>query len=309
MNETPRVLEVALVNNMPDQALAATVLQFSRLVRANSGDAEVRWRCYALPSILRSDTARRYLARSHDDIEALYTRGADALIVTGCEPRAAALDAEPYWPDLARLVDWARDHTRTTIWSCLAAHAAVLRLDGLARRPAGRKISGVYDFDVDEADWRSGDAHRIAVPHSRYNGLDREDLESAGYKIVSATPEIGVDCFWRVEPSLFVFLQGHPEYDSDGLLKEYRRDVTRFLSGESHHYPHTPVGYFSSSTFARLNSIRARALSGEKEIAIEVSATLAQPRPASAWQADAAQLFRDWMTYAARVEKPLRISA
>jgi homoserine O-succinyltransferase/O-acetyltransferase len=35
--------------------------------------------------------------------------------------------------------------------------------------------------------------------------------------------------FVKYNRSLFVLLQGHPEYDSATLLREYRRDVGRFL--------------------------------------------------------------------------------
>ena len=62
--------------------------------------------------------------------------GMDALIITGAEPRAEAIcDEEPYWPALTRLIDWAEIGTISTLFSCLAAHAAVLHLDGIKRRP------------------------------------------------------------------------------------------------------------------------------------------------------------------------------
>ncbi len=41
-------MEIALVNNMPDQALAATKAQFERLVRAGAGELTFRLRFYAL---------------------------------------------------------------------------------------------------------------------------------------------------------------------------------------------------------------------------------------------------------------------
>ena len=59
----------------------------------------------------------------------------DGLIVTGTEPKSKNLDDEPYWAALPQVIDWAREHTHSTIWSCLAAHAAVLHTDGIERRP------------------------------------------------------------------------------------------------------------------------------------------------------------------------------
>ena len=43
--------------------------------------------------------------------------------------------------------------------------------------------------------------------------------------------------FVKQTRSLFIFFQGHPEYEETTLLREYRRDVGRFLRGQQPHYP------------------------------------------------------------------------
>ncbi len=246
-------LRIALVNNMPDQAVEATRAQFARLVRAGAQDMPFTLRCYALPSVNRSDTARRAMAQTHEPIGALYARGADALIVTGAEPRATKICDEDYFEDFAALVDWARTQTLGAVWSCLAAHGAVFKLSGLRRRREKEKISGVFAFNVAKDDWIGlGAANVVRTPHSRYNGLAREALELAGYRVSSASREIGVDSFWRREPSLFLFTQGHPEYDADTLLREFRRDALRFVKGESESFPRAPANYFSNELAKRI---------------------------------------------------------
>lgn len=304
-------LEIAFVNNMPDQALAATRTQFERLVRAGAESREIRWRSYALPGLERSETARRYLARDHEDIEALYRRGADALIVSGCEPRAARLDHEPYWSQIQTLADWARTHTFSTLWSCLAAHAATLHLAGIERQRMEKKISGVYSFRRLSEDWtgeRAGGA--MLAPHSRFNALDAEALARHGFKISGWSPDVGVDMFWREEPSLFVFLQGHPEYEAETLLKEYRRDVLRYLSGERADYPDQPENYFSAETSERLTRLRARVLAkteGYAEAAL--TEILSSEKCARPWATDAARLYRAWINNVAGRIEALRHSA
>ena len=62
--------------------------------------------------------------------------------------------------------------------------------------------------------------------------------------------------------SLFVFFQGHPEYDTDTLAREYRRDVGRFLRGERDNFPATPRGYFNDRATAAAEDFRVRALRG-----------------------------------------------
>jgi homoserine O-succinyltransferase len=54
---------------------------------------------------------------------------------------------EPYWAAFSQLVDWASHNTISTLWSCLAAHAAVLRLDRIERVPLREKCIGIFDCD------------------------------------------------------------------------------------------------------------------------------------------------------------------
>ncbi len=290
-------LQIALVNNMPSQAIDATKAQFAKLLRAGAGKVPFRLRCYTFSSMPRGEMARREIARSHENIEALYARGADALIVTGSEPRADRLESEPYWGDFARLVDWARFHTTAALWSCLAAHGAVLRLDGVRRRRAREKISGVFACEVDANDWATrGAGGSILVPHSRYNGLSRSDLVERGYRISSWSGDVEVDCFWRREPSLFLFTQGHPEYNADTLSREFRRDALRFLNGESDCFPAPPRNYFSNEAQAALDALRQSVDSlDRKRLARMLGQIVESDAPSPTWADDAERLYRNWL--------------
>ena len=50
-----------------------------------------------------------------------------------------------------------------------------------------------------------------------------------------------------------VFFQGHPEYDTISLLKEYKREVMRYYHHEREDYPPFPEGYFTLQTEAILD--------------------------------------------------------
>ena len=99
-------------------------------------------RHFSLPELPRAEAAQSHINQNYEDLSELWASRLDGLIVTGTEPRAAALTDEPYWRTLTKLIDWAEDHTISTVWSCLAAHAAVLHLDGIERRRLPRKLSG-----------------------------------------------------------------------------------------------------------------------------------------------------------------------
>ncbi len=138
-------LAIGLLNNMPDAALKATERQFARLLAVASGATDVRLHLFSLDSVPRGAAAKAYLAGRYGGLAALEATALDGLIVTGAEPVAPSLTDEPYWSELTRVVDWAEQNTASTIWSCLAAHAAVLHLDGIARRRLPEKRFGLYE--------------------------------------------------------------------------------------------------------------------------------------------------------------------
>ncbi|MDR3511642.1 MAG: homoserine O-succinyltransferase [Caulobacteraceae bacterium] len=293
----PRI-EIALVNNMPDAALQATERQFASLVEeAARDDFEVNLSLYAMPETPRGDLARASMRERYATTDALKQAGTDALIVTGAEPLADDLRDEPYWSALATLVDWARTSTVSAVWSCLAAHAAVLHLDGIVRQPLASKCSGVFTFErTGEAPLTAGLPGLVRIPHSRRNALPPAQLEARGYRVLTRSPRAGADVFVRDGQSLFVFLQGHPEYDADSLLREYCRDVGRYLRGQQAEYPHSPHGYFDAETERSFRALAVRARSDRDPRLVGWSSEIATAmRPARPWRAQAVMLFRNWL--------------
>src|SRR5665213_2231444 len=258
-HRSPDALVVGLVNNMPDAALKTTEWQVRDLLSRAAGERTVSLRIFSLPRVPRSEAGLAHVRQHHEEIAALWRDGVDGLIVTGTEPKAASFEDEPYWPALVRLIDWAEDNTASTIWSCLASHAAAYHLDGIERQPLGRKLFGVFDCDKAQDHPLVSGPSRWKTPHSRYNGVAEAALEAAGYQILSRSAQAGVDFFIKERNSLFVFLQGHPEYDATALFGEYRRDVRRFFSGENERYPELPHGSFDEEATAALLGFRERA--------------------------------------------------
>src|SRR6478609_9668464 len=178
-------LTIGLINNMPDTALKATERQFMKLLQAAAGPRRIRFHCFSLPSVKRSPEARWHVESEYSELSDLKRQRFDGLIVTGAEPVAPHLDQEPYWRDLTDLIDCARANTRSTIWSCLAAHAAVLHLDNIARRPLSAKCHGIFDCEAVTGDplTRAAPAP-LEVSHSRLNEIAESDLAQAGYQVL-----------------------------------------------------------------------------------------------------------------------------
>jgi homoserine O-succinyltransferase/O-acetyltransferase len=291
-------IEIGIVNNMPDAALESTERQFTGLLAAASGKTQVRVRLFALPQIQRGDLARTRLLAYYDEIGRLWDTKLDGLIVTGMEPGPGALPDEPYWRVFTDLIDWTERNTTSSIWSCLAAHAVVLHRDGIERRPFAEKCFGVYECakEIDHPLLAGGPAHSL-VPHSRWNDVSADALEGAGYDVLTRSPEVGADMFVRQDRSLFVFLQGHPEYDPTTLLREYRRDVGRFLRYEREGYPALPRHYLDAASERSLEAFRRRALSVRNPELLEGFPTAGiVERFANSWHAAALRLYRNWLS-------------
>ena len=293
-------LRVGLVNNMPDSALEATETQFTRLLQAAAGSFPVQLRFYYVPEIARGAAAKQRIERSYWDIQALDQQPPDALIVTGMEPGGGALTDEPYWESFVKLLQWADANTVSSIWSCLAAHAAALCLHGVQRRRRREKLSGVFDQQLLAGHpLLAGVSEPFRLPHSRWNDLAVEELRAAGYTILSSSAATGADTFIEQRHSLFVCFQGHPEYEETSLLKEYRRDVARFLRGQQAVYPTQPQGYFSPAVSAELESFRARALAAPREELLEEFPTVDAGGVRNTWQAPAARIYGNWLAFIA----------
>jgi homoserine O-succinyltransferase/O-acetyltransferase len=254
-------VNIALINNMPDTALEATERQFVDLLRASSSRVIVRLELFSIPEVPRGEAVRQEMSERYRDISRLWDSHIDGLIVTGAEPKAKNLKDEPFWGPLSQIVDWAADHTTSTIWSCLAAHAAVLHADGIERQPASEKIAGVFGCETVSLHPMTIDtAKGLRVPHSRHNGLPEQALTTSGYRVLTRAGGVGVDMFARQEKSFHLFLQGHPEYEAGTLLREYRRDVSRYLKGEREDYPVLPQNYFDNVSTEIALGFRERAL-------------------------------------------------
>jgi len=308
-------VRIGLINNMAAAAFPATERQFISLLDSASEGIPIELSLYTVPGIPRTELNRRQGDSRYSSVETMWETRLDGLIVTGREPMTPDLRDEPYWESFTKVLEWARDNTHSTVWSCLAAHGAILHMDGIARRKSNVKHCGILECArVSDHLLTADTPQRFHIPHSRWNGVAEEELAARGYTVLARTADAGVDSFIKQENSLFVFFQGHPEYESDTLLREYRRDVGRYLRREADTYPSIPRTYFDRSAEGALIALREQAIAcRNEEFVAHVAAALESIRIENTWSRTAACLYRNWLEYirakkiASQGEDPLNV--
>ncbi len=305
-------LTIGLVNNMPDSALEATERQFISLLESASEGITVHLYPYSLPGVSRHGASASRVRDFYSSTEDLPQTQLDGLIVTGTEPLSPNLADEPYWGSFISVLDWAKNNTYSAVWSCLAAHAAVLYQDDIRRIRSERKHFGIFDCHcaVTHAITQGIQSH-FTLPHSRWNGLSADELMNHGYRVLSRTEDGGVDIFVQEKKSLFVFFQGHPEYESRSLLLEYQRDIGRFLRGEMVKCPPPPKGYFDADSHARLMKLQKEGAMGLRRGLLEtIVKVLEGATLESTWRDTATRIYGNWLHFiSARKRSELRAAS
>jgi homoserine O-succinyltransferase len=258
-----RVLRVALVNNMPDAAFVESERQFLGLVGVGAGAGPVEVRRYGLSGVPRSSQVTKYQRREYLPLDGLWEGEPDVLMVTGSEPRADALVDEPYWSELVDLLAEASTRPTSIMLSCLAAHAALLALDGIERNRLPAKCTGIFAHDIAGASPLTGGMQGpVLMPHSRINDVPTEAVLAAGWEVLMISPAGWGAITARRGQAELLLLQGHPEYAAAQLLREYRRDVGRYLRGERPTPPDRPDDSVAPSDLPALARFHHEVLTG-----------------------------------------------
>jgi len=256
-------------------------------------------RLYSLPGVPRTDRGTRHLNEFYLELDDLLNSRFDGVIVTGTEPRQPDLREEPYWRVLADVLDWAERNTGSTVLSCLAAHAGVLHSDGIPRCPLPDKQFGVFESTKACEHELTRHAPRLMrFPHSRWNEVRQDSLTACGYTVLTQSADAGIDLFVKQKKnSLFVHFQGHPEYFAPTLLKEYRRDIRRFLSQERETYPTMPHGYFDTDAVQLLEDFQRAALAQPHPEQLAFFPETVVETLQNTWKSSATCIYRNWLQY------------
>lgn len=256
-----RELHIGFLNMMPDAALQATERQFLRLVGSCNRIAQFYVYPFTFAQIPRDAKARTHIQKYYRDFNELKEEGLDALIISGANPAQSDITAEPFWQPLEKVVEWAAGNVCSVMCSCLATHAIVKMKWDFERYALPQKRWGVYSNRITSTHPLVANINtRFDAPHSHIYEVNTEQFQKAGLPVLAASEQADLHLGVSPDGLRFVFFQGHPEYDSVSLLKEYRREVDRFIAGVRNNYPPFPENYFSSEASKLLNEYKQQAL-------------------------------------------------
>jgi len=294
-----RALHIGFLNMMPDSALAATERQFFRLVGSSNPISQFYIHPFTLDQIPRGEEAQRHIDQYYEPLSSVMENGLDALIITGANVTRPNIAEEIFWEPLCEVIDWADKHVASTLCSCLTTHAVLQARHNIRRKGLKKKRWGVYQHDVVQKNHPlvQDINTRVIVPHSRFNEVTEEQFTDAGLHVLISGEEPGVQLAVSADGFKTVFFQGHPEYDSISLMKEYKREVGEFINGSIIDYPPIPQHYFDKHSKALFDEYKDRVRHSleKSQVAPAFPEYLVAQRLPNTWHDSAEALIGNWI--------------
>ena len=293
-----RELHIGLLNMMPDAALKITERQFMRLVGNCNQIAQFYVHVFSVPGLRRSPETAAYIDQYYTTFEQVKQEGLDALIITGANVANPSLDQENFWQPLTEVIEWAWENVTSTLCSCLSTHALMKYFYQIERIKRAAKKWGVFEHRVTRP------THpllreintRFDVPHSRWNSITSEHFEQAGLTVLIQSFDGEVHMAVSPDQLRIVYFQGHPEYDTNSLLKEYKRDLMRYFEGKDTQPPY-PENYFplEAREIAERYMRRARLALEKGEVLPRFPEDEILPGLDNTWGDTAKAIFNNWL--------------
>ncbi|MBO4365878.1 MAG: homoserine O-succinyltransferase [Eggerthellaceae bacterium] len=236
MHQDIRPLRVLLLNLMPTKVATETQI----LRKLSNTPLQIEVELLRTASYTSTNTSQQHLESFYCTFDEVRHDRFDGLIITGAPVELLEFEDVDYWPELCEIMDWAHSHVFSTLYICWGAMAGIYYHYGIPKVNLGEKLSGVYQHTLEKitSPLVRGFDTLFNMPHSRYTGVELEDvLACPELEVIATSEEAGVAIVKSTDSRDF-FVFGHGEYDHDTLRLEYERDVARGLN------PNVPEHYF-----------------------------------------------------------------
>ncbi|ACT05254.1 homoserine O-succinyltransferase [Dickeya chrysanthemi Ech1591] len=258
-----RPLKVLVLNLMPKKI--ETENQFLRLL--SNSPLQIDIQLLRIDSRESKNTPTEHLNNFYCDFEDIEHENFDGLIVTGAPLGLVDFCDVVYWPQIERVVNWAKEHVTSTLFVCWAVQAALNVLYGIPKLTRDVKLSGVYSHHTlqPHALLTRGFDETFLAPHSRYADFPSDVIRQYTDLDILVESEAAGAYLFASKDKRLAFVTGHPEYDVLTLSGEYLRDCDAGLN------PVIPVNYFPDDD--------------------------PQKTPRATWRSHGHLLFANWLNY------------
>lgn len=218
-----RPLKMLILNLMPTKIVTETQL----LRKLSNTPIQIEVEFMQTASYISKNTDAKHLESFYTTFDEVRNQYYDGMIITGAPVEKLEFESVEYWPELCDILDWSAKNVYSTMHICWGAQAALFRHYGIGKHDLPKKLSGVYPHLVlkPTSPLFRGFDDVFMAPHSRYTEvLEKDVAEHPTLEILSTSPDAGLFAVKTTDSRRF-FVFGHPEYDTDTLELEYKRDL------------------------------------------------------------------------------------
>ena len=269
-----RPLKIVIVNLMPTKIETET--QLLRLL--GNSPLQVDIELLQMATHVSKNVSSEHLTAFYKTFDEIKNQYYDGMIITGAPVELLEYEEVDYWEELCQVMDWSKKNVYSTMHICWGAQAAMYHHYGIQKYKLPEKLSGVYTHRVSNIyhPLMRGFDDKILMPHSRYTGVHRSDIQKFDeLEILAYSNMAGVSIVANKNGRQF-FVLGHAEYDRNTLYNEYYRDVNKGL------HPQIPYNYFTG------NDTRSM--------------------PVLTWRSYATILYSNWLNYYVYQQTPYNLA-
>ncbi len=223
-----RPLRIAILNIMPE----ANSYEYNILFPIGRAIIQIEPVWIRLNTHPYKSTSKAHLDELYISFEdAIKERGLDGLIITGAPVEEKSFTDVWFWDELSEILDYAKGNIASTLGICWGG-LALANYIGIDKILYDRKLFGVYPLDnINRGHRITGDLDDIFMsPQSRHAGISDKILEAerdrGNINLLAHSDDAGYVIFETTNKSFIMHL-GHPEYETERLVNEYRRDLQK----------------------------------------------------------------------------------
>ena len=153
----------------------------------------------------------------------------DGLVVTGAPVEEMEYEQVSYWDEITTILTFSRQNITSTFGICWGG-LALAKMVGIEKEMFNKKLFGVFETrNLDRSHPITGELDDVFwCVQSRHSGISDGVLErerSAGTLNLLAHSDNGGYTIFESADRRFLMHLGHPEYEAQRLVEEYRRDA------------------------------------------------------------------------------------